>query len=114
MSQSCVFRFSFDEGEKVIIQQWVSDDRVVKVSILPHNAQHEAAKVLRRFADNNAKSERLPDVGDEAYTWGIRKSVIFRKRNFTIYVSTVATNITDEAARSKEFARLVAAALANP
>jgi hypothetical protein len=90
----------------------VSNLCIVKVAILPHNTNQEAQRVYREFIAHAGPTESLPDIGDEAHTWGgVNKYVIFRKRNFTVYISIVTDDITNAAELHKDFARLVAQAL---
>jgi hypothetical protein len=100
------------EQEQVIIQQWVSGERSVKVAILPHLNEQEAKATLRDFVAHNTSLEKLLNLGDEAYIEkGINKSVVFRKRNFTVYISIIADDLTAEAPLNKEFAKHIADAL---
>ncbi|HEX8772280.1 MAG TPA: hypothetical protein VF735_01665 [Pyrinomonadaceae bacterium] len=99
------------ERESVLIDQWISDDAVVKVTILKHSSAAEAAGELQKFISGVNGKGRLHNMGDEAYSWGIRGSIAFRRGRLTIYISAVAGNVTDEAALSREFARHVAATL---
>jgi hypothetical protein len=102
------------ENEQVIIQQWVSGERIVKVSIVPHNSHDEASQVIRKFAKNAGKADRLANIGDEAYVWGARQSIVFKRRHFTVYITALAANADDEAAITKDFAKLVVDALDKP
>lgn len=99
------------ERESVLIDQWISGDAVVKVTIMKHPSPGEAAEELQKFISGVNSNGRLHNLGDEAYSWGIRGSIAFRRGKLTIYVSAVADDVTDEAALSREFARHVAATL---
>lgn len=110
-------------SEEVIIDQWSSDEASVRVAILIHPSKEAAKETLRHFAADVRADGVLPDVGNEAYAWGIDKSVAFRKGVYTVYVSGVRyessedgepidpTAFSRETKYVKTFAQIVAKAL---
>jgi hypothetical protein len=88
-------------GSKNVIEDfWSVANRVVKVSILPHESAKEARSVLREFVKYNSEKEELKGLGDEAYAWGYALSnIAFREGAFTFYVSTTAKVDQDADAR---------------
>lgn len=102
---------SLPERESVLIDQWISGDQVVKIAIMKHPSPTEAAEVLQKFASGVHSNGRLQNLGDEAFSWGIRGAIAFRRGRLTIYVSAVADDVATEATLSREFARHVAAVL---
>ncbi|HEX8846958.1 MAG TPA: hypothetical protein VF791_20110 [Pyrinomonadaceae bacterium] len=76
-------------SEEVIIDQWKSDDAIVKVAILIHPSKEVAAETLKKFAADVRANGPLPDLDSESYVWGIDKSLAFRKGRYTVYISAV-------------------------
>lgn len=119
------------QSENVIIDYWYSRNQIVKISIIPYKSQDEAAKALAEFVSDAQATNRLQDLGDEGYSWGIGESKFaFRKGNLTIYVSTIVNDEDQpamlsqdkkellkrterEAALSKQFAHHVSDVLQN-
>jgi hypothetical protein len=101
------------ENEEVIIQQWTLGEHIVKVSIVPHDSHQGAATAMRKFAARVGPTEGVKNMGDEAYVYKMRRSVVFRKGKFMIYISALTTGTVDEFALGEEFAKLVADALRN-
>ncbi|MDT4952033.1 MAG: hypothetical protein QOJ02_171 [Acidobacteriota bacterium] len=107
--------------EDVIIDQWRSDEAIVKVSILIHPSKEEAKKSFKEFLAGVKVNGYLQDVSNESYEWGIQKSVAFRKGRYTVYVSAApiyeedelmdTTALPKENKYSKTFAQIVAKAL---
>lgn len=107
--------------EDVIIDQWRSDEALVRVAILIHPSKEEATKALRRFTANVKVISYLQDVGNESYVWGMEQSVVFRKGIYTVYVSVVplhkedepenSTPLIDRAQYGETFAKVVARTL---
>ncbi|HEX8846954.1 MAG TPA: hypothetical protein VF791_20090 [Pyrinomonadaceae bacterium] len=107
--------------DDVIIDQWKSDEAIVKVAILIHPSKEAAKKAFKEFIANVKVNGYLQDVSDEAYEWGIAKSVAFRKGRYTVYVSagliykedkpidTIAPS--NEIRHGKTFAQIVAKVL---
>lgn len=73
--------------DDVIIDQWKSDEAIVKVSILIHPSKEEAEKAFKEFVAGVKVNEPLQDVGSESYEWGISKSVAFREGRYTVFLS---------------------------
>lgn len=80
--------------DDVIIDQWVSNEAIVKVSILIHPSKEEAKKVLKEFVADLKPNENVPGLGDESHVWGIAKAVAFRKGRYSVYVT--ATPLINE------------------
>lgn len=108
-------------SENVILQQWISATQSVRVAIVPHKSVEDAAKAMRDTARDGGTLEALPDLADEAFSWG-RGTVSFRRQHLTIHVSAVTTsdtldldettkNLKEERSLCKEFARIVADAI---
>jgi hypothetical protein len=107
--------------EDVIIDQWKSDEAVVKVAILIHPSKEAAKKALKEFIAGVKVNGYLQDVSDESFEWGIDKSVAFRKGRYTVYVTAApiyeedepmdATTHPKETKYTKTFAQIVAKAL---
>jgi hypothetical protein len=109
------------------IQQWISDNRQVRLVLHIHASAEEAARALRQFA--GSRSSYLHGLGDEAYLYSARNGIAFRKGNLLVYVSAIvikekyteaekkdpkyATGIDlgEERAAVMQFAHLVAGAL---
>ncbi len=83
-------------SEEVIIDQWKSDVVIVKVAILIHPSKQDAQQALKEFTAGVKASERLQDVGNDAYAWGGAESVAFRKGRYTTYISTVPIEFSEE------------------
>ncbi|MGI9108230.1 MAG: hypothetical protein ACR2G4_18535 [Pyrinomonadaceae bacterium] len=85
---------SIDENtltDKVAIKQWTFGKRNMRVAVLQHQSEEEAANALRQFAADKRTTNSLHGLGDEAYLWGIRNSIAFRQGNLTVYMSAVVT-----------------------
>ncbi|HKC66385.1 MAG TPA: hypothetical protein VKB86_22270 [Pyrinomonadaceae bacterium] len=87
---------SISFSDDVIIDQWKSKEVIVKVAILIHPSKDEAAQALSKFASTERMKEYLPGVGNESYVWGIRKSVVFRKGRYIVYISTVPIDVSED------------------
>jgi hypothetical protein len=67
---------------------------------------------MRRFSSESRTLDRLPELGDGGYSWGMGGSnICFRKGDLTVWVSTGVTNLKEAVKLSQEFARLVEAAI---
>ena len=107
--------------EDVIIDQWKSDEAIVKVAIIIHPSKEEAKKAFREFVAGVKPNEFLQGVGNESYVWGMDDSVAFRKGRYTVFVSASPIYGEDatvdrtaspiETKHSKTFAQIVAKAL---
>lgn len=75
--------------DAVKIQRWVFGRQSVKVAIVQHKSEEEAISALRQFAVAQKSNNQVRGLGDEAYVWGLRNAIAFRKGNLTIYVSAV-------------------------
>jgi hypothetical protein len=109
-------------SHEVIIDQWWSAEGGVRVAILFHPSEAEAKDNFEKFVADKKAGEYVPDVDTEAYAWGVNKSIVLRSGSYTVYVSSVITNFSeedrasgktskDEARLSKMFAKIVAKAL---
>ena len=76
-------------NDQVVIQQWTWGKKNLRIAVLQHQSQEEAAEALRQFAADKKNAASLQGLGDEAYAWGIRNSIAFRQDNLTIYMSSV-------------------------
>lgn len=111
-------------NDDVIIDQWVSNEAIVKVSILMHPSKEEAKKALKDFVAGVNANEYLQGAVNESYVWGIDKAVAFRKGRYTVYVSanpineegeqSDSTALAKKTEYSKTFAQIVAKALKDP
>jgi hypothetical protein len=101
------------EGSRnVSVNNWESDRQIVRVSILAYGSDADAAESMRGFSSETRTLDRLPDLGDGGYAWGMGGSnICFRKGDLTIWVSTGVTNLKEAVKLSKEFAKHVEAAL---
>ena len=98
---------SIDENtnsDQVIIQQWSSKKRNVKIAVLAHQTEAEAIIALRQFAVDKRTNSKLEGLGDEAYLWGINNSIAFRQGNLTLYMSAVAVVDLDSSEASRNLA----------
>jgi hypothetical protein len=99
-------------SRNVSVNNWESDGRIVRVSIQAYASESEAAKAMRRFAAYERTLDRLTELGDGGYSWGLGGSnICFRKGDLTIWVSTSVTNLKDAVKLSQDFAKQVEAAL---
>jgi len=101
------------EGSRnVSVNNWESEGQILRVSILAYGSEEEAAKAMGRFASESRTLDRLPDLGDEGYAWGLGGSnICFRKGDLTIWVSTGVTNLKEAVKLTQEFVRHVEAAM---
>lgn len=113
----------------VLIEVYRSAGRGVKVSILYHQSAAEAANALEQFFSNNKTSRKIPNLGDEAYEWGMSDNIAVRKNNFNVYISAgsdidsllteieeserQALKLAEVAAINKNFARKIVKVLSN-
>jgi hypothetical protein len=108
-------------SQDVIIDQWMSEESSVRVVIALYPSAADAKNEFEKFTARVMANERLVDVDNDAYAWGLNKSIALRKGSYAIYISSVAlTEIDDavsnkkskeEAKLSKMFAKIVAKAL---
>jgi hypothetical protein len=74
-----------------------------------YRSEDDAITAMRRFAAEERTLDRLPDLCDGGYSWGMGGSnIAFRKGDVTIWVSTSVTNLSQGVALTKEFATLIA------
>lgn len=103
----------------VILQQWRFENESVRIAIVSHGSVSDAVEAMQGLARSGQKGR--DQLGEEDVNWG-RGTVSFRKRNLTVNVSAVITQVTvdlDEARKhdidqrkiAKEFAHLVAQAI---
>lgn len=78
-------------SDRVRIRQWTSRGRNVRIAVLQHQSEQEATIALRQFAVDKKTNTKLLGFGDEAYLWGIRGSIAFRRGNLTLYITAVVT-----------------------
>lgn len=84
-------------SKDVLTEFWRGSNRVVKISIMPHQSAEEARQSLQEFIKYDREIEQLKGFGDEAYLWGYGLSnLVFRRGRFNVYVSTVA-DVDDDA-----------------
>jgi hypothetical protein len=70
--------------ERVRIRQWVHEQNRVRVEIVQYQSDEEAIKALQQFALDKKTNNMVTGLGDEAYIWGIRNAIAFRRGNLTI------------------------------
>lgn len=100
------------EGSRdVVIERWILGEKAVSVTIIRHSSHEEAVKKIKEFAANMKANKNIPDAGEEQYTLGTHRSIIFRKHNFTVNINVKGTDLEDEKQLSKRIARLAADAL---
>lgn len=93
-------------SRNVSVNNWESADRGLRVSIIAYGSAEEAAAAMRQSVPFGIK-DKLPLLGDGGYSWGMGGTNIgFRKDDLTIWISG-----PEEAALSKEFAEIIAAAI---
>lgn len=85
------------DTSKVTIRQWSSEKQNVRVAIIRHQSEEEAATTLRQFALDKSANGRVPGLGDEGFAWGIRGSIAFRLGNITVYVTAIVISDADPA-----------------
>jgi hypothetical protein len=99
-------------SRNVSVNNWVSEGHGIRVSIIAYGSEADAKAAMRRFAADERTLDRLPDLCDGGYSWGMGGSnIAFRKGDVTIWVSGSKTNLREGVALSKEFAALIAEAL---
>ncbi len=100
-------------SQNVSVNNWESNDQIVRVSILAFGSEEKAAETMRSFSLETRTLDRLPDLGDGGYSWGMGGSnICFRKGDVTIFVSSGITNLKEAVKTSQEFARLIDLAIA--
>ncbi|OLE55997.1 MAG: hypothetical protein AUG51_00270 [Acidobacteria bacterium 13_1_20CM_3_53_8] len=95
------------------LEQWASDGKVVKITIVRYPSQEEAAKSMREFAASMRANRSSTDSGEEGYSWGSLNSFVFRKHNFLVYIYVKGSDAEDEKQLRKQFARLIVDAIHN-
>jgi len=99
-------------SRNVSVNNWELNGHLVRVSILAYASEGEAAEAMRAFASKSRTLDRLPELGDGGYSWGMGGSnICFRKGDLTIWVSTTVTNLREAVKLSQEFAKEVEVAL---
>lgn len=99
-------------SQNVLVKSCLSGDNVVKISIVPFATSELARTRLRQFVSLGKSGENVSDLGDEAYSWGFKKSKFaFRKGRLNVYVSIADPQQPDAARISKQLARAVAKSL---
>jgi hypothetical protein len=99
-------------SRNVSVNNWAFESRIVRVSIIGYRSDDEAIAAMRRFAAEERTLDRLPDLCDGGYSWGMSGSnIAFRKGDVTIWVSNSVTNLRQGVALTKEFATLIGEAL---
>lgn len=105
----------------VILQQWTSDSRSVRIAIVSHGSRTAASKALGALKTNGEGRDDLEGLGERSVSWG-KNTVSFKTLDFTVDVSAVDTreildvtesskHVGDERKLCREFARLVANAI---
>lgn len=85
----------------VLIKVWRAPEKGVKIAIVPYSSVQEAREVLRGFLKYEKEKEELKGLGDEAYSWGIRRAnVVFVRRNFVVYIEAGVNIDADPSSRS--------------
>lgn len=116
----------FSKTERVVIDDWSSCGRGVRVAINYSSSEAEAVKGLRRPTATEGKA--VPGLGDEAFAWGHSDHIGMRKGSLTFSISagsslslpgldegeSSALKRAEEAALNKGFARLISTLLSRP
>jgi len=99
-------------NRNVSVNNWESDGQIVRVSISAFGSPEKATEAMRNFSSETRTLDRLPDLGDGGYSWGMGGSnICFRKGDVIVWVSTSITNLNEAVKTSQEFARLIEAAI---
>lgn len=94
------------------MNNWEADGQIVRVSISAHGSSESAAEAMRSFSSETRTLDRLPELGDGGYSWGLGGSnICFRKGDVTVWVSSGVTNLKQAIKLSQEFAKLIDAAI---
>lgn len=118
MNRDGLDNFRYD----VIIDQWSSKEGNVRVVIFLHSSEADAKSTFEKFTAGVKANEQLPDVDQEAFAWGVSKSIALRRGSYSVYISSIAMNVPnddvfsdkkpkEEASLNKMFAKVVAKAL---
>ena len=83
-------------SREVIIDQWTSKEGSVRVAIILNSTEYDAKNSFEKFTADVKANEHLPDVDNEAYAWGIDKSIALRRGSYTVYISSSVANYTDD------------------
>lgn len=108
-------------SQDILIDQWASEEGSVRVVIFLHPSATDAKNEFEKFTAGVKANERLPDVDNDAYAWGINKSIALRKGSDAVYISSITLTQSDdgvsdkrskaEAKLNKMFAKIIAKAL---
>lgn len=98
-------------SQDVAIDQWISDNKGIRVTIIRHSSQEEAVKSIREFAADMKAGRDIPDAGEEQYSFDDMGSIVFRKRHFTIYLTVKSTDPEGTKKMRKQIARIAADAI---
>jgi hypothetical protein len=99
-------------SRNVSVNNWEADGQIVRVSICALGSSESAAEAMRSFSSETRTLERLPELGDGGYSWGLGGSnICFRKGDVTVWVSSGVTNLKQAIKLSQEFAKLIDAAI---
>jgi len=97
-------------SHNVSVNNWEFEGRIVRVSIVAYGSEDDAMAAMRRFAAQERTLDRLPDICDGGYSWGMGGSnIAFRKGDLTVWVSNSVTNLGQGVELTKEFATLIGA-----
>jgi hypothetical protein len=116
----------FSKTERVVIDDWSSCGRRVRVAINYSPSEAEAVKGLRRPTATEGKA--VPGLGDEAFAWGYSDHIGMRKGKLTFSINagsslslpgldageSSALKRAEETAINKGFARLISTLLSQP
>ena len=58
-------------SRNVSVNNWELNGQIVRVSILAYASEVEAAEAMRSFASDVRTLDRLPELGDGGYSWGM-------------------------------------------
>ncbi len=99
-------------SRNVSVNNWETESQGVRISIIAYGSEAAAAEAMRGFSSESRTLDRLPDLGDGGYSWGLGGSnICFRKGDLTVWVSTGVTNLKEAVKLSQKFAKLVEAAI---
>jgi HAMP domain-containing protein len=118
----------FGGSKDVLIYTYVSAGRRVRVAILYHVSDSEAARSFQEFVSGE-RTKKIENLGDEAFSRGYVESIAMRKGNITAYISagtdignllpevepseTSALTRTEISLLNKNFARMMDKTLSN-
>jgi hypothetical protein len=76
-------------ADDIFIYNYISGGRKVIVKAMYYPSDAEANLSFKSFETHASRVnfKRLPNLGDEAYSWGFDYSIVMRKRNLMVYIN---------------------------